>query len=60
MDEDDNNQHYDDFSNLKLKSDHFSRPIWVCPNRKVVLEVFSPLYKQAYDFLIAVAEPKSR
>jgi DNA excision repair protein ERCC-3 len=32
----------------------------VCPDCRVFLETFSPVYKQAYDFLIAVAEPVSR
>lgn len=51
---------FDDFSKLKLKGDHESRPIWVCPNGKIYLEAFSPIYKQAYDFLVAIAEPVSR
>jgi len=49
-----------DFRGLKLKPDHKNRPIWVCPNRTVILETFSPIYKHAYDFLIAIAEPQSR
>jgi len=49
-----------DFSYLKLKIDHEKRPLWVCPSGKIFLETFSPLYKQAYDFLVAVAEPSSR
>ena len=36
------------------------RPLWVCPDGRIFLETFSPVYKQAYDFLIAVAEPVSR
>lgn len=36
------------------------RPIWVCPDGHIFLESFSPLYQQAYDFLIAIAEPVSR
>lgn len=35
-------------------------PLWVCPDARIFLETFSPVYKQAYDFLIAIAEPVSR
>lgn len=51
---------FHDFSNLQLKPDHANRPLWVCPDGRVFLETFSPVYKQAYDFLIAIAEPVSR
>jgi hypothetical protein len=33
------------------------RPLWVCPDGRIFLESFSPIYKAAYDFLIAIAEP---
>lgn len=36
------------------------RPLWVCPDGRVFLESFSKIYKQAYDFLIAIAEPVCR
>lgn len=50
-----------DFSYLKLKPDHFSRPIWISPkDARIVLESFSPLAEQAQDFLITIAEPVSR
>ena len=49
-----------DFSDLQLKPDHANRPLWVCPDGRIFLETFSPVYKQAYDFLIAVSEPVSR
>ncbi|KAI5950822.1 SSL2 [Candida jiufengensis] len=52
-----------DFSYLKLKPDHFSRPIWIAPNQndiRIILESFSPLAEQAQDFLITIAEPISR
>ena len=49
-----------DFSKLVLKPDHANRPVWVTPDRRIFLESFSPLYRQAYDFLIAIAEPVSR
>ena len=51
---------FHDFSMLTLKPDHPNRPLWVCPDGRVFLETFSPVYKQAYDFLIAIAEPVSR
>jgi len=44
----------------QLKADHAQRPVWVCPNGHVFLETFSPIYQQAYDFLIAIAEPVCR
>ncbi|EMG48599.1 DNA repair helicase, putative [Candida maltosa Xu316] len=50
-----------DFSYLKLKPDHFTRPIWISPNDgRIILESFSPLAEQAIDFLITIAEPISR
>ncbi|WJX48030.1 General transcription and DNA repair factor IIH helicase subunit xpb1 [Trifolium repens] len=49
-----------DFSKLELKPDHINRPLWACDNGRIFLETFSPLYKQAYDFLIAIAEPVCR
>lgn len=49
-----------DFSKLSLKPDHHLRPIWVCPDHHIFLETFSPIYRQAYDFLVAIAEPVSR
>ncbi|KAI9075133.1 hypothetical protein K1719_042864 [Acacia pycnantha] len=49
-----------DFSKLELKKDHANRPLWSCGNGRIFLETFSPLYKQAYDFLIAIAEPVCR
>ncbi|KAH6624429.1 P-loop containing nucleoside triphosphate hydrolase protein [Chaetomium sp. MPI-SDFR-AT-0129] len=50
-----------DFSHLPLKPDHLNRPLWIDPdNCTVVLERFNPLAEQATDFLITIAEPKSR
>jgi DNA excision repair protein ERCC-3 len=40
--------------------DHGNRPLWVCPDGRIFLETYSPIYKQAYDFLIAIAEPVCR
>ena len=49
-----------DFSQLTLKPDHDRRPIWVCPNGRVFLDTRSAIYKQAYDFLIAISDPVCR
>jgi hypothetical protein len=51
---------YADFTDLKLKPDHVHRPIYVTKDNLIILEAFSPLYLQAYDFLVAIAEPESR
>jgi DNA excision repair protein ERCC-3 len=52
---------YQDYSQtLVLKHDHESRPIWITNDNLIFLEAFSPLYQQAYDFLVAIAEPESR
>eukprot|EP01036_Dinobryon_divergens_P036523 gene36523-47578_t len=45
---------------LSLKPDHASRPLWVTKENLIYLEAFSPIYHQAYDFLVAIAEPESR
>ncbi|KAJ8632652.1 hypothetical protein MRB53_025988 [Persea americana] len=49
-----------DFTRLELKPDHMNRPLWACADGRIFLETFSTLYKQAYDFLIAIAEPVCR
>lgn len=50
-----------DFSYLRLKPDHASRPIWINPDDgRIILESFSPLAEQAQDFLVTIAEPVSR
>lgn len=50
-----------DFRQLvTLKGDHNSRPLWVAPDGHIFLESFSPVYKHAHDFLIAIAEPVCR
>ncbi|XP_048454486.1 general transcription and DNA repair factor IIH helicase subunit XPB isoform X2 [Rhincodon typus] len=45
---------------MSLKEDHTSRPLWVAPDGHVFLEAFSPVYKYAQDFLVAIAEPVCR
>lgn len=47
-------------SQMDLKLDHSSRPLWVAPNGHIFLESFSPVYKHAHDFLIAISEPVCR
>ncbi|KAK3375305.1 P-loop containing nucleoside triphosphate hydrolase protein [Podospora didyma] len=50
-----------DFSGLPLKPDHLNRPLWIDPDKgTIVLERFNALAEQATDFLITIAEPKSR
>lgn len=47
-------------SQMPLRADHESRPLWVAPNGHIFLETFSPVYKHAHDFLIAISEPVCR
>ncbi|EDW80044.1 uncharacterized protein Dwil_GK12273 [Drosophila willistoni] len=47
-------------SQMQLRQDHSNRPLWVAPNGHVFLESFSPVYKHAHDFLIAISEPVCR
>ena len=63
-----NPNHYD-CSHLALKDDHELRPLWIIwlqgndqrtDDNRIILEAFSPEYKNATDFLIAIAEPVSR
>lgn len=50
-----------DLSKLELKPDHHDRPLWIDGRtNKITLETFSPTFRQAQDFLITIAEPKSR
>lgn len=49
-----------DYSKLPLKGDHMQRPCWTCPDGNIYLEAFHDLYTQAYDFLVAIAEPVAR
>ncbi|CAG2184029.1 unnamed protein product, partial [Oppiella nova] len=50
-----------DYTNdVSLRDDFMSRPLWVAPDGHIFLETFSPVYKHAHDFLIAIAEPVSR
>ena len=48
------------YMSLGLKLDHNNRPLWVLPDGRILLESHSSIYRQAYDFLIAISEPMSR
>ena len=50
----------DYLATLNLKHDHEKKPLWVCPNGRIVLESGSPVEKEAVDFLVAIAEPRCR
>ena len=43
-----------------LKPDHQTRPLWVDDGGRIILESFSPIFDEAQDFLINIAEPQSR
>ena len=45
---------------MELRPDHSNRPLWVAPNGHIFLEAFSPVYRHAHDFLIAISEPVCR
>ena len=49
-----------DYKTLPLKDGHEERPLYVREDGRIYLETFSKLYLPAQDFLIAIAEPKSR
>lgn len=46
--------------NAPLKADHHNRPLWVQDAGGIIVESFHPLFDEAQDFLINVAEPQSR
>ncbi|KYR00352.1 transcription factor IIH subunit [Tieghemostelium lacteum] len=60
LDDNKNGDFLDYSTKCILKQDNKSRPIWVCPDGHIFLETFSPIYKQASDFLVAIAEPACR
>jgi len=49
-----------DFSSMKLKEDHESKPLWITPTGHIFMDTSSPIYQQITDFLVAVSEPVSR
>lgn len=46
-----------DVRGAELKEDHALRPMWVCPDGRIMLERFNRYYEKACDFLAVVAEP---
>jgi DNA excision repair protein ERCC-3 len=51
---------HDYSSQIKLKPDHEKCPLWIAPDNRIFLEAFSPMAREATEFLIAIAEPTSR
>ena len=50
-----------DHSSMELKPDAADRPIWIDPQKgRIILESFSPRFKEAESFLINISEPQSR
>ncbi|KAF2652045.1 TFIIH basal transcription factor complex helicase XPB subunit [Lophiostoma macrostomum CBS 122681] len=49
-----------DLWDASLKPDHPTRPLWVDDDCGIILESFNPLFDEAQDFLINIAEPQSR
>ncbi|KAI6209221.1 General transcription and DNA repair factor IIH helicase subunit XPB [Aphelenchoides besseyi] len=45
---------------VKMKDDHEKRAMYITPKGNVFVESFSPMYQQAHDFLVTVAEPVCR
>ncbi|EER20359.1 DNA helicase, putative [Perkinsus marinus ATCC 50983] len=47
---------------MKLKPDHRDRPLWVCPDGRIIFEagLHPDLFGPVTDFLVAIAEPISR
>ncbi|KAF2465243.1 TFIIH basal transcription factor complex helicase-like protein XPB subunit [Lindgomyces ingoldianus] len=45
---------------VELKRDHRNRPLWIDDAGRIILESFSPIFDEAQDFLINIAEPQSR
>jgi DNA excision repair protein ERCC-3 len=43
-----------------LKPDADARPLWVNHDGRIIMESFSPIFDEAQDFLINIAEPVSR
>ncbi|VWU48077.1 DNA repair helicase RAD25, putative [Hepatocystis sp. ex Piliocolobus tephrosceles] len=52
---------FHDYSkNMKLKKNHMNKPLWICFDGFIYLEMFHGCSKQASDFLITIAEPICR
>jgi DNA excision repair protein ERCC-3 len=46
--------------NAPMKPDQQNRPLWVNDAGGIIIESFHPLFDEAQDFLINIAEPQSR
>ncbi|CRG97383.1 DNA repair helicase RAD25, putative [Plasmodium gallinaceum] len=52
---------FHDYSkDMKLKKNHMNKPMWICSDGFIYLEMFNSCSKQASDFLITIAEPICR
>ncbi|KAI4838011.1 TFIIH basal transcription factor complex helicase XPB subunit [Plasmodium brasilianum] len=52
---------FHDYSkDMKLKKNHMNKPLWICSDGFIYLEMFNSCSKQASDFLITIAEPICR
>lgn len=49
-----------DLRNLRLQLSHAKRPLWTCPDGRIIFEACHPQGIEVADFLIAIAEPVSR
>lgn len=45
---------------LQMKADHTHRPLWVCKDGCILLEMFSVASRQANELLLTIAEPICR
>ncbi|SBT76200.1 DNA repair helicase RAD25, putative [Plasmodium ovale] len=45
---------------MRLKKNHMNKPLWICSDGFIYLEMFNSCSKQASDFLITIAEPICR
>lgn len=57
---DSENEEEKDWTDLEAKMDHAHRPLYVGKDKRVIVEKFSPFFRFAEDFMIAIAEPVSR
>ncbi|GAW80069.1 DNA repair helicase RAD25 [Plasmodium gonderi] len=52
---------FNDYSkDMILKKNHMNKPLWICSDGFIYLEMFNICSKQASDFLITIAEPICR
>ncbi|EDO08559.1 DNA repair helicase rad25 family protein [Babesia bovis T2Bo] len=53
-------RNFRDYTDIKLKKDHENRPMWVCPDGYLYLDISAKASRQAQDFLTTIAEPICR